>query len=283
MNFRTGSVVSADGTEVSHRVVGEDGPSVVLVHGGIQAAQSFRRLAELLSSKFTVYVPDRRGRRPDVPAGEDYGLAREGEDLDALLRAVGARRVFGLSSGAIVALYTAIQFGGIDKLALYEPPLTIDGAQPAAWLPRFEDALTRSGPAAGVTAVLKGTGDNSPLMALPNWALTTLARIALAIDAKTHAPEDLALRDLVPTMRLDGIATLQSVALVNPRIEELRSGVLLLGGEKSAHQLHLGLDALSKRLPNAKRIELKRIGHIAADNRGAPQRVAQLLESFWQE
>lgn len=281
MNYRTGEVMSADGTAVSHRVFGDGGTPVVLVHGGLQGAQSFRRLAEMLSSRHTVYIPDRRGRRPNVPAGENYGLVREGEDLEALLRAVDARRVFGLSSGAIIALYTAIQYGVVEKLALYEPPLTIDGAEPAAWLPRFEHALATSDSAAGMTEIVKGTGDRSPLMRLPNWVLTNLLRIALKVDAKTHAPDDVALRDLVPTMRLDGIVTRQSVALVNPRIEELRADVLLLGGEKSAHQLHLGLDALSKRLPNAERVELKKIGHIAADNRGAPQHVARLLEKFW--
>lgn len=281
MKYRTGTVVSADGTEVSHRIVGEGGAPIVLVHGGIQAAQSFQRLAELLGSHYTVYLPDRRGRRPEVPAGADYGLAREGEDLHALLSSVGARRVFGLSSGAVIALYTAIEHGGIDSLVLYEPPLTIDGATPAAWLPKYEEALVASGPAAAVTEVLKGTGDRTPLQLLPRWALTGLVRVALGIDAKTHPRGDIALRDLVPTMRLDGIATLESVEKVNPRIEELRCEVLLLGGARSAHQLHLGLDALSRRLPNAKRIELKRVGHIAADNRGSPRRVARLLEDFW--
>lgn len=281
MNFRTGTVLSADGTAISHRVVGEGGTPVVLVHGGIQAAQSFRRLADMLSTRYTVYIPERRGRRPDAPVGQNYGLAREGEDLEALLRGVQARRVFGLSSGAVIALYTAIQYGGIDKLAVYEPPLTIDNAKPAAWLPKFEHTLASSGPAAGVAAVLQGTGDRSPLMRLPTWALTSLARIVLAVDAKTHAPEDIALRDLVPTMLLDGIVTQQSVALVNPRIDELRAQVLLLGGQKSAYQLHLGLDALNSRLSNAKRVELKRTGHIAADNRGVPQQVARLLDDFW--
>ncbi len=281
MEFQTGIVESADGTAVSHRVVGGGGTPVVLVHGGIQAAQSFQRLAEILSSRYRVYIPERRGRRPGAPVGENYGLAREGEDLEALLRAVDARHVFGLSSGAVIALYTAIEYGGVDKLALYEPPLTIDGATPAAWLPQFEHALTTSGHAAAVVAVLKGTGDRSPLMLLPTWALINLVRIVLQVDKRTHARHDIALGDLVPTMRLDGIVTKESVALVNPRIEELRSQVLLLGGEKSAHQLRLGLDALSRRLPDAERVELQGVGHIAADNRGAPQRVARLLEDFW--
>jgi pimeloyl-ACP methyl ester carboxylesterase len=281
VSYRTASVVSADGTAVTHRVFGDGGTPVVLVHGGMQAAQNFRRLAEVLSSRYTVYVPDRRGRRPDVPAGEDYGLAREGEDLDALLRAVGARRVFGLSSGAIIALYTAIQYAGVDKLALYEPPLTIDGADPSAWSARFEHAIATSDPAAAMAEVLKGTRDRSLSMLLPSWALIPLLRRALSRDAEEHPPDDIALADLVPTMRLDLIVQLQAAELLNPRIAELRSEALLLGGEKSAHPLGIALDALSRLLPNAKRVELNGVGHVAADNRGKPEEVARLLEDFF--
>jgi pimeloyl-ACP methyl ester carboxylesterase len=281
VNYRTGVVLSADGTRVSHRVYGQGGPPIVLVHGGMQAAQNFRRLAEMLSSSYTVYIPDRRGRRPGVPTGEDYGLAREGEDLDALLRAVGARRVFGLSSGAIIALYTAIQFGRVDKLALYEPPLTIDRADPSGWFPQFERAVARSGAAAAMVVLVKGVGDRSPLMLLPDWALTQLLGVVLNRDAKRLPPGDIALRDLVPIMRLDCIVQQQSVTLVNARIPEMGSEVLLLGGEKSAPPLGLGLDALSGRLPNARRVELKGAGHAAADNRGMPQQVARVLADFF--
>ncbi|WP_164478705.1 alpha/beta fold hydrolase [Mycolicibacterium stellerae] len=281
MKYCSGSVVSADGTVVTHRVIGDGATPVVLVHGGMQAAQNFARLADMLGSRYTAYIPDRRGRRPEVPAGEGYGLAREAEDLDALMRTVEARRVFGLSSGAIIALYTAIQYAGIEKLALYEPPLTLDGADPAKWFPRFEHAMATSGPAAGMVEVLKGTGDRSPLMLVPRWVLTPLLRIALEKDAKQHPSGDIPLLGLIPTMRLDGVLQRESVTLVNPRIGELRSEVLLLGGEKSAHPLRLGLEALARRLPNAGRVELKGTGHTAADNRGVPHRVARLLGDFF--
>jgi pimeloyl-ACP methyl ester carboxylesterase len=247
----------------------------------MQAAHNFQRLAEMLSSRYTVCVPDRRGRRPDGPAGEGYGLAREGEDLDALLRAVQARRVFGLSSGAIIALYTAIQFGGIVMLALYEPPLTLDDANPAKWVPRFERALASSDEAAAMVEVLKGTGDRSPERLLPRWLLTPLLRTALKKDAHLHQPGDIPLRSLVPTVRLDSVVQQESITLVNPRIGELRSETMLLGGQKSTRALGLGLDALSARLPEARRVELKGAGHIAADNRGVPQQVAPILEDFF--
>jgi pimeloyl-ACP methyl ester carboxylesterase len=50
------------------------GPGVVLVHGGMQAAQNFTKLATVLADTFTVYVPDRRGRGLSGPFGDRYGL-----------------------------------------------------------------------------------------------------------------------------------------------------------------------------------------------------------------
>jgi len=45
--YRTGSVISRDGTTIGYRPLGS-GPAVVLVHGGMQAAQNFMGLARRL-------------------------------------------------------------------------------------------------------------------------------------------------------------------------------------------------------------------------------------------
>ncbi|MEZ0362359.1 alpha/beta fold hydrolase [Mycobacterium sp. pUA109] len=281
MNYRTGAVQSADGTSIPHRVFGEHGPPIVLVHGGLQAAQNFRRLAEHLSAHYTVYVPDRRGRRPQTPTGQGYGLAREGEDLDALMRAVGARHVFGLSSGATIALYTALQFPGTEKLALYEPPLTIDGADPAAWVSRYQRALDAGHQALALTEIIRGTGGREYWTRLPRVVLAPLLRMGIEIEAKLVSGGDIAIKDLIPTMRFDSIVQHESIALVNPRIAELGSDVLLVGGAKSAEALRRGLDSIAARLPSAQRVELAGVGHIAADNRGTPDKVARLLDEFF--
>lgn len=279
-DYRTGAVRSADGTSITHRVVGEEGPPIVLVHGGMQAAQNFQRLAEHLSGRFTVYIPDRRGRRPGVPAGDGYGLAREGEDLDALIRAIGTRHVFGLSSGATIALYTAIQYSGIDRLALYEPPLTIDGADPASWVPKYLHALDAGRRARALTEILKGTAGREYLTRLPRFALVPLLRVGIEIES-TVAGNDIAFKDLIGTMRLDSIVQRESITMVNPRIAEVRCDVMLLGGQKSPDALRSGLDSIAQRLPNIRRVELQGVGHIAADNLGAPRKVAPLLADFF--
>jgi pimeloyl-ACP methyl ester carboxylesterase len=50
------------------------------------AAQSFSKLASALCDRYTVYVPDRRGRGLSEPFGESYSMEKACDDLDALLR-----------------------------------------------------------------------------------------------------------------------------------------------------------------------------------------------------
>jgi len=81
------------------------------------------KLAALLARDFTVFLYDRRGR---VESGDTapYAVAREIEDLDALIReAGGSAFVHAVSSGAALALEAAASGLSITKLALYEAPV----------------------------------------------------------------------------------------------------------------------------------------------------------------
>jgi hypothetical protein len=46
----TGSVTSRDSTTIGYRQFGE-GPGIIVVHGGVQAAHNFTKLAEALSDQ----------------------------------------------------------------------------------------------------------------------------------------------------------------------------------------------------------------------------------------
>jgi len=59
---RSGAITSGDGTTIRYRTFGGGGPAVVLLHGGMQTSRNFRTLAALLADRFTVRIPDRRGR-----------------------------------------------------------------------------------------------------------------------------------------------------------------------------------------------------------------------------
>src|SRR5579859_6112512 len=118
-------VVSTDGTAIAFDRVG-DGPPVILVVGAFNDRATGAPLATFLAQHFTVFNYDRRGRGASGDTAP-YAIEREIEDLDALIsEAGGSASVFGYSSGAILALMAADRGLAITKLALYEPPFTID-------------------------------------------------------------------------------------------------------------------------------------------------------------
>ena len=123
------TIRSLDGTAIAFDRSGTGEP-LVLVGG----AFSYRRypgqvkLAGLLAERFTVYSYDRRGRGDsgDTPP---YAPGREIEDLAAMISAAGGQaHVWGLSSGAVLALDAAAAGLPIRKLAVQEPPLVVDPA-----------------------------------------------------------------------------------------------------------------------------------------------------------
>ena len=63
----------------------------------------------------------------------------------------------------------------------------------------------------------------------------------------------------------------------------VRADVLLLGGSKSAPFLKLTLDHLEHVLPHVQRFEFAGFDHIAADNEGHPEQVAEELRRFFRQ
>jgi pimeloyl-ACP methyl ester carboxylesterase len=127
------TVTSADGTAIVYETRGK-GPAVIVVDGAMSLRQSKTQLAELLATSFTVVSYDRRGRG-DSGDTRPYGVAREVEDIAALIDTVGGQAsVYGHSSGASLALEAAAQLGGqVARLALYEAPHTDDPADRKPW------------------------------------------------------------------------------------------------------------------------------------------------------
>jgi pimeloyl-ACP methyl ester carboxylesterase len=122
-------VTSKDGTTIAYDRVG-DGPPVVLVSGGSVDRSSNAGLAEQLSSGYTVFNYDRRGRGPSGDT-QPYAIDREIEDIDAVIEAAGGKaHLYGSSSGAALALLAAAAGANVDKLALWEPPYIVDDSRP---------------------------------------------------------------------------------------------------------------------------------------------------------
>ena len=150
------------------------GPPVILVDGALchRGSGPARPLAKALADRFTVYTYDRRGRGESGDTAP-YAVEREIEDLQALVD-VACRQgragepgagesvaVYGISSGAALALETAVRTPAIEKLALYEAPFVVDDTREPIVLDY--DGLSRR---AAVRTFMRAVGVPGPLAAL---------------------------------------------------------------------------------------------------------------------
>ncbi|CAN7607808.1 alpha/beta hydrolase [Bosea sp. LjRoot90] len=275
--WSTDRATSRAGTIIGYRQIGA-GPGLVLLPGAMQSSRNFTRLAELLADCFTLYLPDRRGRGLSGPPGVDYGIDTEVDDLSAVLAQTGARDVFALSSGAIATLWTALRHPqAFDRIALYEPPVPVGSPSPLDFAQRYEADLAAGDIAAAMVSAMKGTGDQRDWFTnLPRPLLTMMMRMAL----RGTGEEAAAIRELVPTVHYDILLVAATAGKVQ-RFSAIGLPVLLMGGDNSNPYLPMALDALQRELPQAERVELKGIGHIAADNVGKPKLVASELRRFF--
>jgi len=121
------TVTSKDGTAIAYDRSGE-GPAVILVDGALcfRKFGPMESLATLLAPHFTVFTYDRRGRGESGDT-KPFAVEREVEDIDALINAAGgSAALYGISSGAFLALQAASRLTNrITKLAIYEPPCSM--------------------------------------------------------------------------------------------------------------------------------------------------------------
>lgn len=121
---------SKDGTKIAYSKTG-NGEPLILVDGAFchRKFGANEKLPQHLSKHFTVYSYDRRGRGE---SGDTlpYTIEKEFQDLEAIIEiAGGTANVYGISSGAALALEAANKGTKIKKLALYEAPYITDSSR----------------------------------------------------------------------------------------------------------------------------------------------------------
>ncbi|GHF27593.1 alpha/beta hydrolase [Kitasatospora xanthocidica] len=216
------TVVSTDGTTLACTVTGS-GPAVVLVDGATthRAFDPGVATAEQLSAHHTVWAYDRRGRGASGDTAP-FAVEREIEDLAAVVAAAGgSAAVYGISSGAALALRAAAAGVAMTRLAVYEPPFSTEAAQSArfvGYVTELETALAEGRRGDAVAAFMTFVGLPAEMLAgmraAPMWPLLeaiapTLAYDAAALGARTGGtvPVDVLARITVPTLVLDGGAS----------------------------------------------------------------------------
>jgi pimeloyl-ACP methyl ester carboxylesterase len=227
------TVTSKDGTRIAYDKLG-NGPAVILVSGALVTRSDDSELAQLLAPHFTVYNYDRRGRG-DSADTKPYSVEREIEDIEALIsEAGGSAYVYGISSGACLALETTAALGDkVKKLAIYEAPY--DEAQGAAekWK-EFRSQLNellaadRRGDAVALHMKFVGALDKAvaDMKASPAWpgieALApTLAYDTAVFGEDRSVPVERAAKVKATTLVMDGDASLEAMPFMRPTAEKL--------------------------------------------------------------
>jgi pimeloyl-ACP methyl ester carboxylesterase len=171
------AVTSADGTTIAYETIGS-GPPLILVDGalGYRALGFSGKLAEELAAGYTVYKYDRRGRGESGDT-QPYAVDREVEDIAALIEeAGGSAHLYGISSGAALALEAANHGLPIERLALYEIPFVLDDTREPMdpdYLPNVERAIAAGKPGDAVKHFMRLVGVPGPFVAvmplMPMW------------------------------------------------------------------------------------------------------------------
>lgn len=275
-------VPSADGTRIGFFRRGA-GPGLLLIQGAMATAHNFADLAQALAADFTVYTPDRRGRGiSPKPYDSGHHIARDVEDLDAILADTGASRVFGLSSGAVITLEAARTLPRITQAAVYEPPFYADGISRDG-IRRLDAEIERGDLAAAlVDALLVAQTAPALIRILPRPLTRLLAAVVLRLDGR-RSGRYTALRDLLPGVRYD----FNDVGGIDRKIHTFASvgqPMLLLSGTRSPAFLRQSIRELAGILPRAQHIELDGLDHSSswnADRGGRPDVVAAPLREFF--
>jgi pimeloyl-ACP methyl ester carboxylesterase len=203
------TVRSADGTELAYEVEGQ-GPALVVVTGAFCDKGTSADLAAVLAPHRTVYRYDRRGRTDsgDTPL---YAVAREVEDLAAVVGLAGEAAVYGHSSGGALALLAAARGVPMTRLAVYEPPFRTDGGADPGFAGEIAAAIAAGDRGAAVRRFLAGIGIPPEVVATaeswPDWpAMVGIAHTLsydLAIGGDATVPAELA-AIAVPTLVVHG-------------------------------------------------------------------------------
>jgi pimeloyl-ACP methyl ester carboxylesterase len=242
----TGAVTSRDGTRIAYERVGS-GPNLVLVAGALGAKDiSFmRNYVKVLSPHFTVVNYDRRGRGQSTDT-KPFAVRREVEDLEALARAVGPSHVFGMSSGAVLALEAAA--GGVPMISViaFEPPYMVGEHRKPAHA-EYEARVT--------ALIAEGRRDDAlklfmRTVGVPGWMLAIMRLLPMW---KT-------LRATAHTLPYDA-AAMNGFEPPVERLASIRVPALAVFGDRTPQALQDGTRFVAKSIPGAELRSLPKQSH----------------------
>jgi len=256
-----GSVRSKDGTSIGFFQIGS-GPALVFVHGSISDHRDWKKVARILSARYTCILMDRRGRGHSRNITPVYSIQNEYEDIAAVLEGLGPDAcLVGHSFGAACALGGAA-LRRVRRLVLYEAPYPIGRLVAGKNMAPFKQALA--------------TGDMYLALAV---GMEKFIGLPAAVVAATRSSRAWAhMRGLVTTWTRELEVMDELGEDLSAFRQFLTPTLLLRGSESPKYPFEATTRALQQTLPHVVVSTLQGQSHMAM--RLAPQLVAARIEQF---
>jgi pimeloyl-ACP methyl ester carboxylesterase len=252
---------SADGTVIAYDRTG-DGPPLIVAVGAFCDRRSFVP-PENLTSRFTVYTYDRRGRG-DSGDTQPYSPDREVEDLAAVISVAADSAsgvfAFGHSSGGALVLRAAAQGVPLTAVASYEAPFVVPGTREVVQDP------------AGRIREMVAAGRRGD--AVRYWMTSVVAAPAQVVTRMEGSPAWPALEALTHTLPYD--IALTGDQGVPAALSAIAMPVLVLGGSTSPDWFHRTVQETAAVIPGAKLVMMDGYDHGVP-----PEVIAPVLTDFF--
>ncbi|HEX8919128.1 MAG TPA: alpha/beta fold hydrolase [Chloroflexota bacterium] len=269
MESTPSTVTSKDGTTIAFERLGS-GPAILLVSPALGDHSGNAKLANVLTRNLTVINYDRRGRGASADT-HPYAVAREVEDIQALIEAAGSPAyLFGNSSGAVLALEAAATLGSqVKALLMYEPPFVVDDSRPPLpeeYLAYLHDLISQGRRGDAVQYFM------SRAVGVPEEML----------DGMRRDPMWASLEAAADTLPYDGEVmgdTMSGKALPAHRWDSVEAPALVMAGGASPAWIQHAAQALAGTLPRCKYRVLEGCDHSAVTT--APVDLATTMYGFF--
>jgi non-heme chloroperoxidase len=257
-HFRV-KLVRVQGADLSYLDLGHGGP-VIFVHGSLGDLETFKPQFDAFAARNRVVAYSRRFHPPNPqPTGDSmYSAAQHAADLAGLITQLHLTdaRIVGLSYGAYTALLHALRHPDqVRALVLAEPPLlpllkTVPGGDSLA------EAWERQVLAPSQQAFRRGDDEQGLRLFLGGLR-------GASFFADLSAERQAQLRTYTRVLKLQMLTPMElyfpTVSCADLR--QVRTPILLVGGDHSPSMFGRILDELVRCLPNTERVVIAGAGH----------------------
>lgn len=251
----------------------ESGSGVVIVPASMVTAADYTRFAQKLSAALgrPVHTFNRRGRGESSPQPKDYTLDVDIRDLATVLKHTSSTDVFGHSFGGAVALHAARTLP-VERLAVYDPAVSVNHSVKADWAPEYERAAAAGDFDRSLAVLIKGVKTGGAFSRMP------LSMLTLANKLTAGTPMGKQARDLMQA----GVREIKAVIAADMPAEPflaLPLETLIVVGEKSPAYFGVACGQIHDVLSGSSYTILPGYGHDGVNR--APDKLIKELADFF--